>query len=148
MCNSINYFITIGPLWHWQCVLFNLFTRYYLLYGRTWSISLLSLFVWVFYCGRIMSEGPLTHTSPHLASAVWLPPSASPPYHAAPAVPGHVTRCHVTSLPDDCPTSPSRRSVQWSAWAKYKQYNNNNNLFIWYSATSIIVCGASQHITI
>ena len=26
--------------------------------------------------------------------------------------------------------------------------NNNNNIFIWYSATSIIVRGASQHITI
>ena len=25
---------------------------------------------------------------------------------------------------------------------------NNNNIFIWYSATSIIVRGASQHITI
>ena len=26
--------------------------------------------------------------------------------------------------------------------------NNNNNIFIWYSATSIIVRGASQHITV
>ena len=30
----------------------------------------------------------------------------------------------------------------------YALFNNNNNTFIWNSATSIIVCDTSQHITI